>query len=243
MAASTIPFSNPAGNNQTNPISSVLPKPTSGTGTSGVAPIPGGPVQAGANPVAQNPYTPPTPIAAPTPTLTGGYATNVAPITPGGVVSNNLQTQLTDIYGQGVGASLFNLLNNSSGTDSTVLQEFIQSLAPQEATASANVNATLGAGGVSANSSVNAIAQSNLQAQEFSTISGESAQLTESNQQLDASVLQNMEGAATSEVSASGWNVLGDVLSGIGQDAGGLMTGIGSLGTASSLGKIASSVV
>jgi len=227
---SMIPYSNPAGNNQTNPGAGLYQGSGSGGVTPNTATVPtGNPLQTATN---NNPYVPgvltstatSTP-SAPQPTLTGGYSTNVAPIVPGGTVSNNLQKQLVDIYGQGVGASLFNLLNNMSGTDSTAMQQFIQSLQPQEATAQANLNASLGAAGVGANSSVAAIADANLQAQEFGMISGEQAKMDLDQQQMEASILSGMTGDATKEVASSGWTTFGNVMAGITEDIGALTGG------------------
>jgi hypothetical protein len=113
-----------------------------------------------------------------------------------------------------------------SGTNSAVLQEYIASLVPQEAKAQANVNATLGAGGVSTNSSVAALADANLAAQEQASIAGESASLTQSQEQLTAQLLTGVEPAAAAETAQSGWSVFGDVLSGIGADAGSIATAI-----------------
>jgi hypothetical protein len=210
----TIPFSNPAGNNQMSPPG--LPKMNS----SPVGNIPGSPSQT------QNPYMPPSPTGTggpiPLTNLPGGAGsggpTSSAQngfITPNSSYSsrqNDLSKQLTDIYGKGVGGSIFELLNNMSGTNSTILQEYIQSLQPQMATAQANTNAALGAGGVGANSSVEAIADSNLQAQEFSSIAGESASLTQSQEQMTLQTLMGMSKDASKEVASSGWGVLGDVL-------------------------------
>lgn len=224
--SSMVPYSNPAGNNQTTPTSTVASVPASMLPASN-------PLQpttaAASNPLIPASSVIPPSIAAPTP-ITGDttQATNIAPIVPGGTASNNLQTQLVDIYGQGVGASLFNEINNMSGTNSTVLQEYIASLQPQEATAQANLNASLGAGGVSANSSVAALGDANLQAQETGQIAQESANLTMDQQQLTSQLLQGTEGAAIKEVASSGWDVLGSVLGDVGSIAGDVM-GLGGI--------------
>ena len=220
---SMVPYSNPAGNNQTTP------KSTAAT-SSPVAM----PVASAVQPTAaaqQNPLIPsvvPTSVAAPAPVWDGSQATNIAPIVPGGVASNNLQTQAVDIYGQGVGASLFNLINNSSGVDSTVLQEYEQSLVPQEAKAQANLNTSLGAAGVNGNSSVAGLADANLQAEEFAQVSSEAANLTMNNQTLDANLLQGMEGSAIKEVSSSPLTVLGSVLGDVGSAVSDVM-GLGDI--------------
>jgi hypothetical protein len=233
MGAFNIPFSNRAGNNQTTPGAGVgLPAPiiaSPGIGTGSIPSNPYSPIPAGSTNTGNNPGVAPTApaggVAAPQPITTGGQATNIAPIVPGGTVSNNLQKQLTDIYGQGTGASLFNLLNNMSGTNSASLQEYIQSLQPSFAQSQATINTTLGEQGVGANSSVNAIAQSNLQSQENADISGESAQLTQSEQQLSAQILESTMPGSEQETAESGWNILGNVLNGIGSDIGPILTG------------------
>lgn len=235
MATSTmVPYSNPAGNNQTTP-----PGLNQGNGSQGVAPV-ATPVTAGANPFV--PVTPGQVTGSPTTSnvtgTTGGYNQGTIPgssATSGFITNNlsntngnnNLLNQFTDIYGQGVGASLFSLLNNMSGTNSTELQEYINSLAPQEATAQSNINASLGAAGVSANSSVAGIADANLQSQEFANISAESANLTQSQEQLTAQILEGTEGAATKEVSTTPLSIFGDVMSQVGSDAASLFGGGG----------------
>jgi len=231
--ASLIPASNPAGNNQTNPLNSVLGK------TTPIATAPGVGVQ-------NNPYMPaggtstvPTSPAAPvynapsrpqalttSTTGTGGSSGAAGFITDKSSYSsgeNDLQKQLIEIYGKGVGGSLYSLLSSMSGTDSKVLQEYIASLQPQMAKAQADVNATLGAGGVSANSSVAAIADANLQAQEQAAIAGESAKLTLGQEELTANLLQGMQGASAKEVASSGWDVFANVIDQITGDIGNLL--------------------
>lgn len=212
MATNTmVPYSNPAGNNQTTP----------GAG-SGVIPsqsgMPGGPIGVAVSPTASasNPLVPTAGL--PGTTTSSGIGTN-----------SQQSKQLDDIYGKGVGGDLNTLLNSIGGVDSATLQQYIASLQPQEATAQANLNASLGAGGVGSNSSVAALGDANLNAQETGMIAGESASLLQSGQNLEASILQGMEPAATAEVSQSGWNVLGDVL----QDAGGIAGDVLGLGAVS----------
>jgi hypothetical protein len=201
MGTATIPFSNPAGNNQTNPTSTAKPVAVAGTAMPGAT---------GAS-AAVNPYVAP--------------ASTVASVPTSGGSGGDLGKQLTDIYGSGVGGALSSELGSMSGTNSAILQEYKASLAPQMATAQANVNAALGAGGVSSNSSVAAIADANLQAQETAAISGESAQLTEHDQDLTANILGSTMGAAEKETASSGWTVFGDVMGAISQDAGAILHG------------------
>jgi len=234
---SLIPFSNPGGNNQTSPMSGAL-KPT----PIAVGDIPGSPT------ATRNPYTLPTqpiPMGAATPATAAATTGGPAPYTPTGIVpmgtsasqgfitnassyssgENDLQKQLIDIYGKGVGGSLFALLNSMSGTDSTILQEYIASLQPEMAKASAGLSAGLGAAGVGANSSVNAIAQANLAAQEQASIAGESAKLTQGQEELTAQILMGMSGAAQKEVATSAWSTFADVISNITGDIGNLAGG------------------
>ena len=221
-----IPSSNPAGKNQTNPSTggvatpaAAVPMATQPTGT--------------ATPAASNPYMPvATPAQAVNPS-SGGVpdATGLSSSTANVAGSDGgLTKQLVDIYGKGVGGAEANLLENMSGVDSATLQQFEQSLVPQEAVAQSNLNAALGAGGVSANSSVAALGDANLQSQEFAAVSGEKANLLQSQEQLSAQILGGMQQSAQSEVASSGWDVFGQVMSGIGADSEGIMKGLGAMG-------------
>ena len=113
--------------------------------------------------------------------------------------STPFSQQLNDIYGA-TGGEIYNFLQSIGGVDSAVLQDYIASLQPQMATAQANTNASLGAGGVGANSSVAAIATSNLQGQESAAIASESAKLTQSQEQLTADMLMHMAPTAAQQV-------------------------------------------
>ena len=219
---SMIPYSNPAGNNQTTPGAGAVSTPVA----------PSVPTVNPTQPAAAAVANPLIPAAVGTAMAGTGTAMNV-----GGVGNNQgaTQTQLSNIYGQGVGTDLTNLVSSIGGTDSATLQEYIASLAPQEAQAGANLNASLGAGGVSANSSVAALGQANLQAQEMATVAGESANLTQSGQALEANILQGTEQAAATETAESGWNVFGDVLTGVGNLAGQTIAAAGKAGGFSNL--------
>lgn len=228
MATATIPVSNAAGNNQMSPTSTMQKAPAL-TGT-----VPGVPANAGTPVAQQNNFVPVTPTSVLSAGPGGATIAN-----PGGLIQSTANTfgttgaldkQLSDIYGKGIGGAEGALLGSIGGTDSATLEEYIKSLAPQEATAQANIDAQLGASGVSPNSSVQAIADSNLQAQEFATIAGESANLTQSGEALQASILGNMQSAAAQEVASSGWDVFGQVVQGLGSLAGDVM-GTGGLGS------------
>ena len=227
---STVPASNIAGNNQTSPI---LTAKSPAAPTVPVSPI----AVPGTHPGQQNSFVPVT-AGSVLPTGASGVADS------GGLVNSSANTfgttgaldkQLGDIYGKGIGGSLSSLLGSIGGVDSATLQEYIKSLAPQEATAQANLSANLGAAGISPNSSVNAIASSNLQAQEFADIAGESANLTQSGEQLKAGILGNMQGAAAQEVASSGWDVFGQVMQGVANLGGDV---IGAAGKAGGFGNL-----
>lgn len=193
--SSMVPYSNPAGKNQTSPAATAP-----GVGVTALpTPSPLNPTQAATS----NPLIPSVPTAG----LPG--TTTPAPQT-------DQSKQLVDILGKGVGGDLNTLLSSIGGVDSATLQEYVKSLAPQEAQADANLHASLGAGGVSANSSVAALGEANLQAQETGLIAGEEAQLTQSGQNLEASILTGLEPAAEKEVAESGWDVFGQVASAAG---------------------------
>lgn len=233
--SSMVPYSNRVGNNQTTPTAEA-PK----MGIAGAVPIttPLSPTAA----ATANPFTPATASPA---TAAPATATSVVPsasgtsavANPGQAALDNpeLLSQLNDIYGA-TGTGLFNLLQGVGGVNSQTLQDYIASLQPQMATADANLRASLGAGGVSANSSVAALGEANLQAQEQAAISGESAKLLQSGQNLETQILEGIAPAAEQQVAdSSGWNVFGQVVQGIGglvgdfMGLGGITGGIGSL--------------
>ena len=172
---SMIPYSNPAGNNQTTP-------PVGGAGATstavqalpGVAPTVA--TAAGGADASSNPLIPATSPGGAIPSVGGGSSAS----------------EVNNIFGSGVGGDINSFLGSIGGTNSVVLQEYINSLHPQMAKAQADTNAALGAGGVSANSSVAAIADSNLQSQESASIASESAHLTETGMGMQESMIQSM---------------------------------------------------
>lgn len=222
MAIGQIPMSNVGGNNQTT-FQGI--KGSLGSSPGGAAPnIPGSPLGTGTAGGVSNPYMPavhsmadPSTSVAPSTLSTGsggssgagGFITNASSYASG---ENDLQKQLTDIYGKGVGGSIFSLLSNMSGSNSTILQNYIKSLQPQFAQQEAGIRRNLGAMGVSGNSSVAAIGESNLAAQENALIAGESARLTDEQQQMTLSALMGMKGDASKEVASSGWDVFSQVI-------------------------------
>ena len=201
-----VPYSNPQGNNQTNP------------GAGGVAsaalPLPGATPATATNAAATaNPLVPAT--------ATTGAAPAAATV-PAAINSSNSNGEINDIFGSGVGGDINSFLGSVSGTNSVVLQDYVKSLQPQMAQAQAQTNAALGAGGVSANSSVAAIADADLQAQETASIAGESASLTETGMQMQEGMIQGMEAPAenyTMEQAMMPYEILGAGMGAIGNIA------------------------
>ncbi len=214
MATNTmVPYSNPQGNNQTNPVAGELASET--------LPLPRAtPTATVSNAAATaNPLVPAT------------ATTGAAPTVPSAPVSND-SNELNQIFGSGVGGDINSFMGSISGTNSVVLQNYINSLQPQLATAQAQTNAALGAGGVSANSSVAGIADANLQAQEQASIAGESANLTESGLGMQESLIQGMEGPAenyTAQTQMEPWELAGAGIEAAGNIAGAICPAEGSL--------------
>jgi hypothetical protein len=203
-----IPYSNPQGNNQTNPgaggaKSTLASSQTLPGATSTLASATGASTA--------NPLVPATATTGAVPAATTSNSINSAS-----------SSEIDSIFGSGVGGDVNSFLDSISGTNSVVLQDYIKSLQPQMATAQAQTNAALGAGGVSANSSVAGIADANLQAQETASIAGESAQLTESGLQMQESMIQGMEAPAenyTTEQSMMPWEIAGSAIGAAGNIA------------------------
>ena len=166
--------------------------------------------------------------------------------TTGATVDPNLQKQMTDIFGKGVGGTEANLFQGMSGTNSAAFQSYLQSMAPVNAAQMANLKAQEGASGISANSSVDAIAASNLLAQQGAQASGVDMNMIIQNQQNQLGMMQGMQGAASQEVASSGWDVFGQVLGSLGQVGGEVLGAAGAAGGFSDLfggAKKAASVI
>jgi hypothetical protein len=121
------------------------------------------------------------------------------------------------------------------GTASQIFQQWQQGQVPLDAQQQAQLQAQLGSMGVGGNSSVQAIAASNLAAQQNATAANVNAQLMQQNQVTQTSLLQGMQSAAEQEVASSGWDVFGQVMSGLGSLAGQV---IGAGGAAGGLGNL-----
>lgn len=213
MATSPVrlPASNPAGNNQTSPLGSMpsarpqaVPFSSSGTGT-------------------QNPFFNGPPATAQSSGSTVPFGTPPAgdgtynPASSYSSGQTDISKQLTDIYGKGVGGMLDYLLKNMSGSDSQIFQNWLKSMQPVEASERAQLGGTLGAEGISGNSSVSAIANSNLESQFNAQAAGVQSQLQQQSIQDTMNILMGLRGDAAKEVASSGWTVFGDVLKNVGE--------------------------
>ena len=229
-----LPTSNVAGNNQTSP----------GLGAIGASPQPVfTPTLPMGSVASTNPYlgaTPTSPIgmgtAGPSAGLVPGTQTPGSIYNPASSYSSgqtDISRQLTDIYGKGVGGSLNYLLQGMSGTDSAIFQQYLASMAPQMAQAQARLTQGLGSMGVSGNSSVQALAQADLQSQFLAQESGVNANLMQQQMQNTIGILQGAAPSAQKQVAQSGWtdfaNVMANITSDIGAMQGGSNTSIGQL--------------
>lgn len=214
--SSMVPYSNPAGKNQTSPA---IPAVNAGTTPHVPAATPLNPGEA----AQANPLIPATATVASAAPVTG---VQDIPQTVG--TDPNQFQQLQDIYGA-AGSSLYEFMQKINGVESTTLQDYIKSLQPQFAKSDANLRSSLGAGGVSANSSVTALAQADLGAQEDALIAGKSADLLQSQESLQANLLESTLTDSRDQVSdSSGWNTFAQILNGVSGVAGSFM-GLGDL--------------
>jgi len=225
MATSPVrlPSSNTAGNNQTGPPGlqgankpAAIPFSSTGGGSNPLIPAAG--TGSGGFPTA-------TPQNQQFGTSPSGAGSLYDPSSSYSNGQSNIDKQLVDIYGKGVGGMLDNLLKGMSGEDSAIFQQWLKSMQPVEASERASLQGSLGAGGVSANSSVNAIASSNLESQFNAQAAGVNSQLMQQQMQDTLDVLMGVRGDAAKEVSSSGWGVLAEVMNNITGDVGNLMGG------------------
>ena len=167
---------NPPGGNSQNPTGTQGGS-TTASGAPMIAPratSPGGGGVTG-TPIAGSPSTgvPTTGVPTAPPAVTGLQPTATGE--NGQVLSNNTQTQeqtnrtlgeLQNYYGEGIGSYIYNLMNTGGINENIANQTNAADINAMQGNinqGSANLNATLGAQGISANSSVNALANSQYQ--------------------------------------------------------------------------------
>lgn len=215
--AGVLPVSNVAGNNQTSPgvggISAPTPifTPAQGAGT-----LP-----------SSNPYIGAAATTTPASGAGGALYSTQSSQSSG---QTDISKQLTDILGKGVGGSLNNILQNLSGTDSAIFQQWLASQVPAQAQAEASGRQALGAMGVSGNSSVAGLMEANLGANFNAQAAAENANLMTQAIGTSTGILQGTQNLAAQEVATSPWQTLGNVLGQVGSDAASIFGG-GSLGS------------
>jgi hypothetical protein len=234
----TVPYANPGGINQTAPTTASAagaPKayPLS-SGTSVPGAIPGG-----SQPSTLNPYSfasgvgaVPGAVGSPT-----GTPTTTMPGTTGpNAQDSDLYKQWTDILGTGTGGSLFSFMQGLPGTQSDIFKQWLSSMQPQYNAAEQARKQSLSAGGVSPNSTINALSESNLQAEEVAQQGGVNAQLMQTNQADTMNILQNMQGLAAQQVvSDSPWATFGRIINAAGAIGGDIMGMAGGMGAVKGL--------
>src|SRR5215469_6855734 len=214
VSSSQLPTSNAAWNNQYSPPIQGLPPATPAFSSF----TPSGGMQT------TNPY-----LSVPATGAVGGQPVGSIynPASSQSSGQTDISKQLIDIYGKGVGGSLNYILQGMSGTDSAILQQYVASMQPQMAKAQANLGQGLGAMGVSGDSSVQGIAQADLQSQYLAQIGGFNADLMQKQLQESIGILTGAAPAAQKEVAQSGWTDFANVMANITGDIGALQGGSG----------------
>jgi len=221
-----VPYSNPAGQNQTSP-SAVAGGPKA----VGTVPALPGSSAAGTSPFHMLPMGS---------TATGEPQSATVPQSPGSLYDtstspgyggqSNIEKQLIDIYGKGVGGMLNSLLAGMGGADSQIFQQFLASMQPQLAKSKADFMQTEGAAGVSANSTVAAHGLADIQSQFNATAAGENAQLMDQQLQDTLNVLMGVRGDASKEVATSGMDVFAHVMQNLASVGGDVFKAAGEAG-------------
>lgn len=230
MATSTVPIGNPAGNNQANPALKASSSIVGATAPT-MNPIPGGSIPSSTNPYLIGGGAPPGAVTSgtvpgSTPTALPSNFNYTAPgVLPGSDPGQQqlLSKQFVDIAGKGVGGQLAQQYAGMAGTDSAIFQQWLQGQAPVWQQQRNQLGQTLGAAGVGANSTVAALGEADLGAQQAAQAGTFNAQLMEQNQQNQLNILKMMEPSAEKEVASSGWDVFGQVMGGVADVAASMM--------------------
>ena len=222
MATSTVPFGNPAGVNQANPAlknSSII-----GSTTTSLNPIPGGSVPAASNPYIMGAGTTPgatssgsVPSSSSGSPLPSKFTYTDPSVLPGTDPGQQqlLQKQFVDIAGKGTGGQLAQQYAGMAGTDSAIFEQWMKGQQPVWAQQKADFGQTMGAAGISPNSTVEALGLTNLESNQAAQAGAMNARLMEHNQQNQLGILQEMLKPSIQEVASSGWDVFGNVMNAI----------------------------
>lgn len=196
-----------------------LPGPTA---MAQVASTPGAVPLAAANPIVQNSVggAPVGVVPAQAPVTTPNTLTPGGPVgTIPGAVQGQLDSQLTDVFGKGVGGAIDSTIANLGSTNSTYMQAYQAAMAQPNAEALATLQTAQGNAGISANSSAAAIGTADLLSSETAQEGLQEQQLQQTDQQDLIGLLTSTEGAANKEASTSVWGDIGSVLGAVGSDA------------------------
>lgn len=216
-----VPVLGSAGRNQYSPPTSTMTQPVSQqTGS-----LPGNPAAVTGQP--------------PVPTVTGVPPVMTAPLTTstpnvGGIFGAgksgaNLQKQLIDIYGKGVGGAIGTLLQNLGSNNSAFLDSFRQAMAGQQAEDLSTIGTSLGNAGISADSSTSAIEKADYLAKSNAQLGLQEQQLINQETSQAIGLVQGTQESAQKEVSSSWLDTLGQV-AGIAGTFVGDATGLSSIG-------------
>jgi len=229
MATSSLipvkPIGNGAGSNLPGP-SSISSGSNLVAGTNGVA----GSLPVSMVPTQNPPVLPPGTTGAPTSTLmpsspllpTNGVTPTASPTstvptaagTPNllaGANDANVNKQLTDEYGKGVGGVIGSELENLGSADSSYMTAYENAMAMPNSEQLSTLQTSLGNEGISGNSSTAALATADLLSQETSQEGLQEQQLLQSNIAEQVGLTESLEGTANKDVSQSGWSIFGEV--------------------------------
>lgn len=229
----SIPVNNPAPG-PVNGVAKPISSPVVGAGVTGQPPSfqgPGAGVQALGTPATQTPPASATATAAATPAAgaVGNNGNTLAGYSP--QQTQQLQKQLTDIYGKGEGGLLGSLLMNLGSNDSSYMDAYHQAMSKSTAEGMATLDTSLGNAGISANSSAAAIEKADYMSGVTSQEGLQEQQLIQTQQQEAIGLTQGLQQDSKAENSTSWLNTAAQVVGIAGQVAGDV-TGLGEIGGA-----------
>lgn len=219
-----MPVFGSAGRNQFSPglnPTSIATKPVLGS-------LPGNPAA-----VTGQPPVPTTTGLPPNPTAGGGILQGGNPLAPGNApykLDTNINKQLTDIYGKGVGGALATVLQNLGSNDSSYIEAYKQAMAGQQAEDISTIGTSLGNAGISADSSTAAIEKADYMARSTAQLGMQEQQLIQQQTQDTIGILQGTQKDAASETASSWLDTFGQV-AGIAGTFIGDATGLSSIGS------------
>lgn len=151
----------------------------------------------------------------------------------GGIFSGQsgqqLQKQLTDIYGKGVGGAINTLLQNLGSNNSSFLNSYRQAMSGQQAEDLSTIGTSLGNAGISADSSTAAIEKGDYLAKSNAQLGLQEQQLINQETSQAIGLVQGTQQDAQAETSSSWLDTLGQV-AGIAGTFVGDATGLSSIG-------------